>query len=40
MKRLLVFAMAVLAIATMAATGCSLVGDESTPYDNHTELKG
>lgn len=40
MKRLLVFAIAVLAIAAMAATGCSLVGNERTPYDNHAELKG
>jgi hypothetical protein len=40
MKRLLVFAVAVLAAATIAATGCSLVGSESTPYDDHAELKG
>ncbi len=39
MKRFLVFAMAVLAAATIAATGCSLVYDEGTPYDDHTQLK-
>ncbi len=39
MKRLLVFTMAVLAAATIAAMGCSLVGNESTPYDDNTELK-
>jgi len=39
MKRFLVFAVAVLAAAMIAAMGCSLAGNEGTPYDDNTEME-